>query len=110
MQKKCEIVRTTNQLSSIIGFTESAGSNPVDGVLIDCPSYKAVACDLEDATGVSRVLKDKLELGQYPILFLAEVSITYMDAVAAEKLIDWTSTFSDGMICAIDYVHSDSIS
>jgi len=96
MQKKCETVKSTPELSSVINL--SASSTPrTEAVLIDCAKYKAAACDLEDIKALQVLLEDTLHLRGSPVLFLAEVSITYMDAVAAEKLIELTSTFDDGM-------------
>jgi len=96
MQKKCETVKSTPELSSVINL--DAGSTSSTGtVLIDCPNYKAAACDLEDIKALQVLLEDTLHLRGSPVLFLAEVSITYMDAAAAEKLIELTSTFDDGM-------------
>jgi len=95
MGKKCEMIKTTPELRTVIGLEETI-SLKKDGVIIDCPNYKAVACDLEDMTGLDKVLTQTLDLKGDPVLFLAEVSITYMDALAAEKLVEWASTFSDG--------------
>jgi len=95
MGKKCEMVRQTPELRTVIGL-EGTINLPKDGVMIDRPNYKAVACDLEDMPGLDKVLTQTLDAKGDPVLFLAEVSITYMDALAAEKLVEWASTFNDG--------------
>lgn len=94
MLKKCEIIRATSELSTTIQL--DGGRSASGDILIDCPSYKAAACDLEDMPALNKVLKETLDLGKNPVLFLAEVSITYMDSLKAEKLIEWASTFNDG--------------
>ena len=96
MQKKCETVKSAPELSSVINL-DAGSTSTTETVLIDCPNYKAAACDLEDIKALQVLLEDTLHLRGSPVLFLAEVSITYMDAVAAEKLIELTSTFDDGM-------------
>ena len=89
------MVRTTRELRTVIGLDETSKLEK-DGMIIDCPNYKAVACDLEDMPGLDKVLTQTLGLKGNPVLFLAEVSITYMDALAAEKLVEWASMFPDG--------------
>lgn len=96
MLKKCEIIRATPELSTTIKL--DSGSSGAGDVLIDCSCYKATACDLEDLAALNKVLKETLNLGQDAVLFLAEVSITYMDALKAEKLIEWASTFKEGNV------------
>ena len=95
MSRKCEMVRTTPELRTVIGLHANTNLSK-DGVIIDRPNYKAVACDLEDMSALDKVLTQTLHLKGDPVLFLAEVSITYMDALAAEKLVEWASTFSNG--------------
>jgi len=101
MGKKCDMIRQTPELRTVIGLGETINL-PKDGVIIDGPNYKAVACDLEDMAGLDKVLTQTLDLKGDPVLFLAEVSITYMDALAAEKLVEWASTFNDGkLVCSL---------
>lgn len=55
----------------------------------------AVGCDLRDLESLEKILKK--EMPNYSILFVAEVSITYMPLVDSNALIKWAGTFDNGM-------------
>lgn len=59
--------------------------------------YIAIGCDLSDINQFDALLKQQLNLPNCTILVLAEVSITYIDTNAADKLIRYTAGLGDGM-------------
>lgn len=60
--------------------------------------YMALGCDLRDLTTIERILKTEFDCSSTSILFVAEVSVTYMPVSDADALIRWASKLEDGMI------------
>jgi tRNA wybutosine-synthesizing protein 4 len=58
--------------------------------------YMALGCDLKDLDTLERVLRTEFELASTSILFVAEVSITYMPVLDSNTLIKWATKFDDG--------------
>lgn len=58
--------------------------------------YMAIGCDLRDLELLERTLRAELDMQNSSILFVAEVSVTYMPLVDANKLIQWANTFEAG--------------
>lgn len=58
--------------------------------------YMALGCDLKDLTTLENVLRDEFDFASTSILFVAEVSVTYMPVPDADALIQWASTIPDG--------------
>ena len=65
--------------------------------------YMALGCDLRDLATLERTLKDEFDLASASILFVAEVSVTYMPVPDADALIRWASTLPDGEGTGRDY-------
>ena len=62
--------------------------------------YRMVGCDLGDLHGLDKALADILHSSE-SVLFLAEVSITYMPCQKADALLEWAAKFKNGRICQI---------
>lgn len=62
-------------------------------VRIRSERYMAIGCDLRDLQLLERTLRAELDIPTSSILFVAEVSVTYMPLVDANKLIQWANTF-----------------
>jgi tRNA wybutosine-synthesizing protein 4 len=58
--------------------------------------YMALGCDLRDLVALEQTLNEEFDLKNTSILFVAEVSITYMPVSDADALIRWASTLPDG--------------
>lgn len=59
--------------------------------------YVAIGCDLRDLSTLEHHLKTEFDVPSSSILFVAEVSVTYMPTPDADTLIEWASKFDDGM-------------
>ncbi|KAL1655915.1 tRNA methyltransferase ppm2 [Didymella pomorum] len=64
--------------------------------------YMAIGCDLRDLELLERTLRAELDIHNSSILFVAEVSVTYMPLVDANKLIQWASTFEAARFCVLE--------
>lgn len=94
MTKKCDMIRNTPELRTVLA--NPMYSSQDNDVLLSSDQYKAVACDLEDVQNLNRIFKKLFDDEDTPVMFLAEVSMTYMDATAAEKVITWASDLKNG--------------
>ena len=59
--------------------------------------YLAIGCDLRDLDLLERTLRTELDISSSSVLFVAEVSATYMPVEDSDALIRWASTLEDGM-------------
>ncbi|KAF1927863.1 LCM-domain-containing protein [Didymella exigua CBS 183.55] len=62
-------------------------------VRVRSEQYMAIGCDLRDLQLLERTLRAELDVPNSSILFVAEVSVTYMPLVDANRLIQWANTF-----------------
>jgi tRNA wybutosine-synthesizing protein 4 len=65
-------------------------------VYLRSEQYIAIGCDLRDLTGLERTLRTELDIASSSVLFVAEVSATYMPVADSDALIRWASTLEDG--------------
>lgn len=61
----------------------------------------AIGCDLRDLQLLERTLRAELDIPNSSILFVAEVSVTYMPLTDANKLIAWANAFENCMFIAL---------
>ncbi|KAF2473794.1 LCM-domain-containing protein [Lindgomyces ingoldianus] len=64
--------------------------------------YMALGCDLRDITTLERVLKAEFDTHSSHLLFVAEVSVTYMPISDSDALIHWASTLKDARFCLLE--------
>jgi tRNA wybutosine-synthesizing protein 4 len=89
MQTKRDVIVQTPQLYEILsGFHTTA---PDKAVLLTSMHYTAIGCDLTNTTRLEAAIKSELALDNCDVLFLAEVSLTYMETSAADAVILWAS-------------------
>lgn len=62
-------------------------------VRVRSEQYLAIGCDLRDLQLLEKTLRNELDIVNSSILFVAEVSVTYMPLLDANKLIEWANTF-----------------
>ncbi|KAJ5152386.1 leucine carboxyl methyltransferase [Penicillium capsulatum] len=90
MVHKKNAIRQTAEITKVIGDVEF-GSD-VDAIQIRSPRYLAVGCDLKNMTKLDDVLRHSiLPSEDCSVLFLAEVSLTYMDVKSANDVVTWAS-------------------
>lgn len=66
-----------------------------DPVVLQSYEYLGVGCDLQDVTSLDQALKAHFDISKCKVLFLAEVSTTYMEPDAANALIAWAAKSAD---------------
>ncbi|KAK5165114.1 tRNA methyltransferase ppm2 [Saxophila tyrrhenica] len=109
MQNKCGIISNTEQLHGLLeNFYRTSNE---DGVLGAGNPYLAVGCDLRDLDLLKETLQDAVEIEDesVAILFVAEVSIAYMDRDASQAVLEWAATYPDVRFCLLEQHLPDGI-
>lgn len=91
----------TNELEDVeFGSEESA-------VQIRSRHYLALGCDLKNLDKLDNVLKTEILPAECAVLFLAEVSLTYMDVKSANAVVNWASKLSTGAKTSVSIEQTD---
>lgn len=95
MQKKCNVILQQRELLELFHGIEDTLDSA--NLYLKSKEYLALGCDLRNVEELVAALKSQLAepLG-YTILFVAEVSMTYMDVAATDALLTALSLFIDG--------------
>ncbi|POS87310.1 hypothetical protein EPUL_000714 [Erysiphe pulchra] len=103
--RKRKLVQDVPDLSSILTNMQTSD----DDVLLRSDQYLQVGCDLSEIARLHDILSQAVDIKDSSILFIAEVSITYMDVNAADSLISWASQFLDAQFCLLEQLLPDGI-
>ena len=94
MAKKCRVIEQNEHMQSLL--TNLGLSNPEETCLLRSDQYMALGCDLRDLVRLSACLDREIDRANCMVLFVAEVSLTYMNVASSDALIRWTADFGDG--------------
>lgn len=103
--RKRKLVQDIPDLCSILTNVQTSE----DDVLLQSDQYLQVGCDLSEVARLNDILSQVVDIRNSSILFIAEVSITYMDVKDADKLISWASHFLDVQFCLLEQLLPDGI-
>ena len=98
MRKKRTIVIETPQLRDLLGPDVAISDADDNQILLQTPYYCQIGCDLRDLDRLRQTLTMLTDIDNCHVMFVAEVSVTYMDTYSADRLIQWASTVGKGMI------------
>ncbi|KAI0518568.1 leucine carboxyl methyltransferase [Xylaria bambusicola] len=106
MSKKRTIVLTTPELRSVF---EPVDTNVDEHVLLKSHMYSQIGCDLRNTADVEKALSTclDLEISDCIFMFVAEVSITYMETVGADAVIKWASSLGQAEFCLLEQILPD---
>ncbi|KAL9061089.1 MAG: hypothetical protein Q9162_000234 [Coniocarpon cinnabarinum] len=90
LEKKCEVIGAKDCFRGLCGQVES--DVQTQNVLFDSNQYAAIAADLQSESDLQQ-LKQILNAQDGRLLFIAEVSMTYMAPTDANNVIKWASSF-----------------
>lgn len=102
IRNKCGIIEHTEQLHGLLeNFYRTRGD---DGVLGAGNPYLAVGCDLRNLDQLKNVLQDAVDIDEdgVAVLFVAEVSLAYMEPEASQALLEWAATYQDVRFCLLE--------
>lgn len=98
IQKKRQIVLETPELQGLLGTWEVSQDSPL---LLKSQRYCQVGCDLRQLSTLQACLTSLFDMPNTEFLFVAEVSITYMDTEGADGVIKWASTLGHGTLSTL---------
>ncbi|KAM0352848.1 hypothetical protein ACHAPU_001730 [Fusarium lateritium] len=104
MRKKRQIVLGTPQLRELLGDDPFISEKDTDHLLLRSDKYCQIGCDLRELESLRRCLESFLSLSQCSVLFVAEVSVTYMDTASADALIQWASSIGQAEFCLLEQI------
>lgn len=108
IEKKRDVIFTKSLLRDALLKTGLRSAEAP--VRVRSQRYMAIGCDLRDLDLLERTLRVELDIPESSMLFVAEVSVTYMPLVDANKLIQWANTFEAGKsIHSFEYIHTNSM-
>ncbi|QIW98942.1 hypothetical protein AMS68_004460 [Peltaster fructicola] len=101
MQKKAEMIKRTTELTDLLpGLAFTAADQ---GVLCDSTGYAAIGCDLRELEALHGLLEQQgITSSSASILFVAEVSIAYMDRPGSQAVIQFGCGFADARFCLLE--------
>ncbi|OLN91988.1 tRNA wybutosine-synthesizing protein 4 [Colletotrichum chlorophyti] len=104
IQKKRRIVLETPELQNLLGTWELSQDSPI---VLKSDKYCQVGCDLRQLSTLETCLDKLFDLPNTDFLFVAEVSITYMDTEGADGVIKWAGTLDNAEFCLLEQILPD---
>ncbi|KAI1076489.1 LCM-domain-containing protein [Whalleya microplaca] len=104
IEKKRKIVQETPELSSLLTGLKA---DVTKHVLLQSDQYTQIGCDLRDLTSIEEALSSIVDTAHCEFIFVAEVSITYMETEAADSVIKWASTLGQAEFCLLEQILPD---
>ncbi|KAJ6788551.1 hypothetical protein PWT90_06188 [Aphanocladium album] len=102
MHKKRAMVLDTPQLKELIGPSFEVSTSENELVLLKSEKYCQIGCDLRELEALRQVLETLVDLSNCPVLFVAEVSVTYMDTESADNLLRWACSVGKAEFCLLE--------
>ncbi|KAF9886984.1 tRNA methyltransferase ppm2, partial [Aspergillus nanangensis] len=105
VNKKISIQRTPEITDHLEDIEFLPDENPIQ---IRSKKYLAVGCDLKNLDKLDKTLRTEVLPEKCEVLFLAEVSLTYMDVKSANAVVNWASKLSeDAQFCVLEQFFPD---
>lgn len=95
-RRKRQVVLATPELESQLSEVHAEEYEAFPNVLLRSKRYHLVGCDLRQSVALQQALSLLVDPQKCIFLFLAEVSITYMETDSADSLIQWASSLGQG--------------
>jgi tRNA wybutosine-synthesizing protein 4 len=93
MKRKQQTVLSTEELRDPLTDLETRDDSPV---LLTSKEYVQIGVDLRRTDILQASLASVVDISNCCFLFVAEVSITYMETEGADNVIQWAQTLGDG--------------
>ncbi|KAI1388412.1 LCM-domain-containing protein [Hypoxylon trugodes] len=104
IEKKCRVVQETPELVSPLTALKTNGENNVQ---LQSDQYVQIGCDLRRISDMEQALSTVVDIPQCEFMFVAEVSITYMETEGADSVIKWASTLGQAEFCLLEQILPD---
>ncbi|ETS82316.1 hypothetical protein PFICI_07318 [Pestalotiopsis fici W106-1] len=104
MEKKRKVIQETTELNSMLTRLD-VSKDPL--VFLQSDEYIQMGCDLRDLDKIQQSISQLVDLEDCEFIFVAEVSITYMETVAADAVIKWANSLGQAEFCLLEQILPD---
>lgn len=104
IEKKCRVVQETPELCSLLIDLKTNVGNHVQ---LQSDQYVQIGCDLRHISDIEKALLTVVDIAHCEFMFVAEVSITYMETKGADSVIKWASTLGQAEFCLLEQIIPD---
>lgn len=105
MLKKRKTVLETEELKlDLTGCEIPSGESKV---LLKSDRYAQIGCDLRQLDAIRAAIGELVDIDASSFLFVAEVSITYMETQPADAIIQWASDLGQSEFCLLEQLLPD---
>ncbi|KAK4190317.1 putative leucine carboxyl methyltransferase 2 [Podospora australis] len=106
LKKKQTVLSTPELVGMLNGVNEKGDGKKV---VLESEEYAQVGCDLRDLKGLQEGLQSAVggSLESCEFIFVAEVSITYMETEGADGVVKWASTVGDAEFVLLEQILPD---
>jgi len=96
-RKRQTLLTTPELIGPFTGVRDVPVLSPPSPVVFDSDQYAQIGCDLRELKRLQEALTAAVgNVSECSFIFVAEVSITYMETVGADNVIQWASALGDG--------------
>ncbi|KAK3315207.1 methyltransferase-like protein [Apodospora peruviana] len=107
-RKRQTVLSTPELLGAFTGVEERPQQSPLgpsSGAVFESDQYAQIGCDLRELKTLQGALTKTLgDVDECSFLFVAEVSITYMETEGADNVIQWASTLGDAEFVLLEQI------
>ncbi|KAB5585773.1 methyltransferase-like protein [Coniochaeta sp. 2T2.1] len=103
LRKKTTVLSTPQLVDSLTNLETSETGT----VLLKSDHYAQIGCDLRQLDGLRTALSEIVDIPNCSFIFVAEVSITYMETEAADALIQWACGLGRSEFCLLEQILPD---
>lgn len=108
IERKRQTVLSTPELIGPFTGVKEAGTL-TKPVVFESDQYVQIGCDLRDLKTLEQGLASVVgDFAECEFIFVAEVSITYMETEGADEVIRWASTVGNGECSAFTVFHPEA--
>ncbi|KAI1433080.1 leucine carboxyl methyltransferase [Xylaria sp. CBS 124048] len=104
MSKKRTIVLSTPELRSVFEPFDTTGGEHLP---LQSDRYAQIGCDLRNTADIENALSRCLNPSDCIFMFVAEVSITYMETQGADGVIEWAGSLGPAEFCLLEQILPD---
>jgi len=102
IERKRQTVEATPELKGAFTGVKTPGELGAP-VMFESDQYVQIGCDLRQLDTLRKGLDAVLDVQNCEFLFVAEVSITYMETEGADGVIQWASALGDGELVSLGF-------
>lgn len=96
MQTKRELIMNTPEMRELLHSDKADLVGDDSSIVVDSQEYVGMGCDLRNLRRLERLLKSVVDVQKSLVLCITEDSTAYMSVDAADALISWSATLSNG--------------